>query len=27
MGWHIRGVTLFSVLFVLAGAFIRTGGL
>jgi len=27
MGWHIRGVTLLSVLFILAGAFIRTGGL
>ncbi|WP_432449377.1 hypothetical protein [Aliiroseovarius marinus] len=26
MGWHIRAVTVLSVLFVLAGAFIRTGG-
>jgi putative copper export protein len=26
MGWHIRAVTLFSVLFVMAGAFISTGG-
>ncbi len=26
MAWHIRGVTLLSVLFVLAGVFIRTGG-
>lgn len=26
MGWHIRMVTLLSVLFVLVGAFLRTGG-
>lgn len=26
MGWHIRAVTLLSVLFVLTGVFIRTGG-
>lgn len=26
MGWHIRAVTLFSVLFVLAGLVLRTGG-
>ena len=26
MGWHIRAVTLFSVLFVMAGVWIRTGG-
>lgn len=26
MGWHIRAVTLLSVLFVMAGAFISTGG-
>lgn len=26
MGWHIRAVTLFSILFVMTGAFISTGG-
>ncbi len=26
MGWHIRAVTVLSVLFVLTGAFLRTGG-
>lgn len=26
MGWHIRAVTLFSVLFVLAGAYLSRGG-
>ncbi|WP_300520066.1 CopD family protein [Aliiroseovarius sp.] len=26
MGWHIRAVTLFSVVFVMAGVWIRTGG-
>ncbi|NRP14117.1 MULTISPECIES: CopD family protein [unclassified Aliiroseovarius] len=26
MGWHIRAVTTLSVLFVLTGAFLRTGG-
>jgi putative copper export protein len=27
LGWHIRGVTLLSLLFVLAGASVRVGGL
>ncbi len=26
MAWHIRAVTLFAVLFVMTGAFLRTGG-